>query len=440
MSNQDNRQKGRIAMGDWKKELMTLLWMKGRVSSGKGKQKPVSDRTLDAREAVLFMCMKQVRAMGFDIKSVYSLRGKHIEALLDKWKADGIGAGSIQNRLAILRALSRWIGKEGLVLPTRHYSLDAPERLRRQVSATDDKSWSARGVDPAQVIAMIAGLDHYVAMQLRLMDAFGLRREEAIQFKPHVCHQGNQLRVRDGTKGGRERMIPIESDKQRKVLEDAKQIVARWDGAIATPEQSLKQNLNRFDYIMQRAGLTKKGLGITAHGLRHQRLNDEFEQIAGVPSPVRQMSGVPVIIKGDPEKWKQAQQKVSSIAGHARLNIAAAYTGSAQSVKTPRLDWTAGLLPKQGEAAPAGGPSITVRHTTDTTDTTDREQEREEDGQASARDIAPAADSHHDGQQSGERADSIAFVVAGDGGSAAEEETVEPLLARTSHPLENRGK
>jgi len=348
MSNRDNQQQPGVAPGDWKRELTNLLQLKGRVSAGKRTPKPISDRTLDAREAILFMCMRQVRGLGYDIKSVYSLRGRHVEALVEKWKTEGVGAGAIQNRLAILRALSKWIGKEGMVLPTRHYALDNPERLRRRTSAKEDKSWSAKGIDPEKVFAAVTGKDQYVAMQLRLMEAFALRREEAIQFKPNKCHEGDQLRVRDGTKGGRERMIRITNDKQREVLDQAKRIVTRWDGAVAEPGRTLKQNLNRFDYIMGCVGLTKDGLGVTSHGLRHQRLNDLFEEVAGVPSPVRQMSeasGPVVIVKGDATKWKQALQIVSNTAGHSAIYKGAAYTGSARSVKRPgkpRLDWTAG--------------------------------------------------------------------------------------------------
>ena len=98
---------------------------------------------------------------------------------------------------------------------------------------------------------------------------------------------------------------------------------------------------SHFTYIMAKMGITRKDLGVTAHGLRHQRLNDIFEEVAGVPSPVRQAGGR--IVMGDPELWKQAQQKVSNVGGHARLSISSAYTGSVTSVGKPRLDWTAGL-------------------------------------------------------------------------------------------------
>jgi hypothetical protein len=175
MSHQDKQQQPGVAPGDWERELMNLLQMKGRVSSGKGVIKPISNRTLTAREEILFMCMRQIREMGYGIKSVYSLRGKHVEALVEKWKADGVGAGAIQNRLSILRALSKWIGKEGMVLPTRHYSLESPERLKRKTVATTDKSWSAKGIDPAKIAALAAEIDPYVGMQLQLIEAFGCR-------------------------------------------------------------------------------------------------------------------------------------------------------------------------------------------------------------------------------------------------------------------------
>lgn len=343
MSHLDNQQQPRLALGDWKRELTNLLQMKGRVAFGKnGKTKPISDRTLDAREDILFMCMRQVREMGYDIKSVYSLRGKHVDALVDRWKKEEISSGAAQNRLSVLRLLCHWMGKDGLVKPTKAYAGDNPDWLKRKVAATQDKSWSALGVDVKDVIRKVSYIDNYVAMQLKVIHAFGLRREESIQLKPFTAHEGMYLRVRDGTKGGRERIIPIESAYQREVLMEAKEAASRWDGSLGRPGRNLEQNINRFSYVMKKLGITRNGLGVTAHGLRHQRLNDLFEEVAGVPSPVRQTAW---IIKGDPVKWKQAQQKVSHIAGHARLSISTAYTGSARSVKrpgNPRLDWTAG--------------------------------------------------------------------------------------------------
>lgn len=43
----------------------------------------------------------------------------------------------------------------------------------------------------------------------------------------------------------------------------------------------------RLDCMMRKTGLTKKNLGVTLHGLRHQYLNERFEAIAGMqPTPL----------------------------------------------------------------------------------------------------------------------------------------------------------
>lgn len=345
--------------GDWKRELQDILQMKGRVTA-RGKTKPVSNRTLHAREMVMFMCMKQIREMGYDIQSVRSLKGKHVDALVARWKEEGISGGTIQNRLSNLRALCKWIGKEGMVQRTEKYAEagEDPKRLKREVVSREDKSWTARGVIPERMIQEVSLVDTRVGLQLKLIHAFGLRREEAIQFRPHVVDEGGVLRIREGTKGGRERMVPVESDNQRAVLEEAKRYVPRWDGHMGRPRKTLKQNIDHFSYVMAKMGITRKDLGVTAHGLRHQRLNDIFEEVAGIPSPVRQAGGGQRIVTGDPELWKQAQQKVSNVAGHARLSISSAYTGSVTSVGKPRLDWTAGQAQMRITSVEVKAPEI----------------------------------------------------------------------------------
>jgi hypothetical protein len=37
------------------------------------------------------------------------------------------------------------------------------------------------------------------------------------------------------------------------------------------PTRDLKRNLRRFDYVMEKFGITFAQLGVTAHGLRHIR-------------------------------------------------------------------------------------------------------------------------------------------------------------------------
>lgn len=87
------------------------------------------------------------------------------------------------------------------------------------------------------------------------------------------------------------------------------------------PRRDLKRNLRRLDYVLEKFGITLRKRGATGHGLRHEVLNDAYEDVAGVPSPVR--GGGPV----SPEQDRAARLAVSQLAGHARARAADAYCG-----------------------------------------------------------------------------------------------------------------
>lgn len=327
----------------YKTMLMELIVRYGKVKAV-GVKKPVSNRTQQWRESALFLMFAQLKEMGHKLESPYGFREAHIRKLVSRWETEGLSAATIQNRLSVARTFSEWIGKPGMVKASEHYVRDI-ERVRRHAAAVTDHSWSAAGIDVKAMIGMVSESDRYVGMQMQLMAAFGLRREEAVMFKPHRADHGDYIIVRDGTKGGRERSVQISNAGQRAVLNAAKEMVKKVDGHVGHPDRSLKQALRRFNYIMERHGVTRKNLGITSHGLRHQRLNDRFEEIAGIPSPVRQKASGEDAASGpvaiDPYKIDLARARVSEEAGHSRLSISSAYTGSTKTVKKPALDWSA---------------------------------------------------------------------------------------------------
>ncbi len=76
-----------------------------------------------------------------------------------------------------------------------------------------------------------------------------------------------------------------------------------------------------MDRVLAKIGITKKNLGVTGHGLRHQGLNDQYEKITGEPSAVR--GGKPV----DREFDAAARDHIAEIAGHGRRQIVSAYLG-----------------------------------------------------------------------------------------------------------------
>ena len=148
---------------------------------------------------------------------------------------------------------------------------------------------------------------------LWLIRAFGLRKREAIMFRPNEClvnfadtglplaeKQGEEyVRVRQGAKGGRPRFVPMNTPRRRPAIASARP-VGDWDHHAHTgdPDRDLKQNMVRFGYVLRKFGITSKGLGITAHGLRHEALIEEY-----------------IAIGSEPSGWPQQREGLGSLSG-----------------------------------------------------------------------------------------------------------------------------
>ena len=282
----------------WKDGLIYLLETKGRATSPrKGRHKPVSMKTIEKREIELFAAFGQLAQMGFHLRTLDNFKKKHVEALSRKWEADGLSASTIQNRISVLRTLAEWLGKSGMIGRSTDFVAD-PKSVTRTAAATYDHSWSAAGVDV-----------------------------EAVMFKPHRADKGIYIEVVDGTKGGRPRVVMIRTEAQRRVLEEAKAFVKGVNGHVGSPSRDLKSAIRRFGYVLGKCGVTKAGLGITAHGLRHETLCNLFEDLAGVPAPIRVANPREVLAQADPDKVELARAAVAEMAGHARISISSSYLG-----------------------------------------------------------------------------------------------------------------
>jgi hypothetical protein len=88
--------------------------------------------------------------------------------------------------LSFLRGLASWLSKPGFIRPPAFYGLELAEYQRSAINERD-KSWSAQGLDVDGLIDKVAAFDPYVGGMLRLIRAFGLRKREAIMFRPNEC-------------------------------------------------------------------------------------------------------------------------------------------------------------------------------------------------------------------------------------------------------------
>lgn len=307
---------------NWKKQVSELLRRFNAEHANRNKE--VSYKTRENRRDGIFLMGETLRKNGFKIRNIYNINNKHVECLVRIWEDTDKKPGTIQNNFSILKTFMSWMGTDIRLKPLTHYLKDKTAGERTFV-AQNDKSWEAAGVDPDVIIEAIEAEDKLVAIQIKLIACFGLRKKEAVCFRPWICEieNGTAIQVYDGTKGGRYRVIPIIDDVQREALEEAKKIIRSQTSHIGNPEKKLHQNMRRIQYLMTKHGITKNGKGVTLHGLRHSYANRRFKKLSGTVSPVQGGS----LQSFMSEEGKRYRLIISGELGHARIQITGSYIG-----------------------------------------------------------------------------------------------------------------
>ncbi|CAM3420599.1 integrase domain-containing protein [Paracidovorax anthurii] len=302
------------------------------------REKTVSHKTRHERARFLRRFFLDLKGKaGFrTVPDPRNLGQKHLHAMVQVWQREQLAPATIQTYLSFLRGLASWMNKPGFVRPPERYGLSL-EEYQRHEAAQHDKSWSAHGIDVEDVLAQVAQYDARIAASMRLAKVLALRRKESVMFRPfeHVVafeQTGLPAEQRKADeyvwtkgKGGRVRWVAIETDAQRDAVALARSLATSRDAHMGDPALSLKRNLRRLDYAFEKFGITKRLAGTTGHGLRHGNVNDLYEDITGVPSPVR--GGGPVA----PELDRAARLAVAARAGHSRMRASTAYIGAISS-------------------------------------------------------------------------------------------------------------
>ena len=215
-----------------------------------------------ARERILTMIANQLQEMGFKDMRAPSLKPKHVQALVERWKTEGLSVGTIKNRMTELRWWAEKIAKQNVVFKEN----DLYGIARRQYVTNVSKSRELTTGDLAKIT------DPYTALSLKLQASFGLRREESIKIRPLRADKGDRLALKASwTKGGRAREIPIRNDEQRQLLDEAKQFAKR--GSLIPRTMTYKQQMNRFKAQCMAAGIQH------VHGHRHQYAQQRYQEL-----------------------------------------------------------------------------------------------------------------------------------------------------------------
>lgn len=262
------------------------------------------------RRAMLKQMALDLKEGGFILPGASSIKPKHIEYLLERWREAELSDRTILNRLAVLRWWCEAVDKRSIMARSNDaYGVAKPK------APHIDRSYDLA----AEKLQWISCLR--VAASLELQAAFGLRREEAIKLRP-----GEAIKADDGTaihlkaswtKGGRPRTVPITSDAQRDLLARVAQLAGT--GSLIPRDKSYIQQLDPYKYQTLKAGIRN------AHGLRHGYAQRRYRELTGWEPPAK--GGVVPNTAAGLRTDLEARRQISAELGHNRIAITDVYLG-----------------------------------------------------------------------------------------------------------------
>ncbi|HGW5539172.1 integrase [Pseudomonas aeruginosa] len=257
----------------------------------------------------LALAARQLREAGFRQMKASSLKGKHVQTLLERWQGEGLSSGTIKNRLSHLRWWAEKIGKSG-ILPADNTQLGVAER--RYVTNISKAREMGSALDQIT--------DVHVRMSLQLQAAFGLRREESIKFQPSYADRGDHLALKGSwTKGGRARTVPITTPEQHEVLRAAHRLAGA--GSMIPAHKSYIQQRHIYDGQCKAAGLSNM------HGLRHRYAQVRYEALTGWAASAAGGPPRHALSAEQRELDTHARRTISRELGHDRPQITSVYCG-----------------------------------------------------------------------------------------------------------------
>lgn len=263
------------------------------------------------RKRGYIMIARELGEVGYGFEHAKNLKPKHVTAMLAHWKGKKLAAGTLKNRMSWFRRWAAECGKAGM-LPASNADLGIENR--RQF-----KGNKAKFLTPAELAAVN---DQRVRLALRLQQAFGLRREEALKFQPAMAdrHHGRRIELLPGwCKGGRGRTVEVSHPGQRALLEEVHAFCGK--GSLIPDDWNYRQAKTHYDNTTRRAGL--KNL----HGLRHWYAQFRYSRLSGQKAPAAGGRTEERMTAELIQRTRAARMEVSRELGHGRMDVTDTYLG-----------------------------------------------------------------------------------------------------------------
>ena len=220
----------------------------------------------------------------------------------------------MKNRLSVLRWWAQKIGR-GHILSK---SNDDYGIARRQYVTNVSKGIALAEESLEKITCP------YVRWSLILQRDFGLRKAEAILFRPSYAWTDRDrtfLHLKPSwTKGGRPRSVPVRTETQRETLAGVAAFCG--EGSLIPRGYKFYEQRGRYEYQTRKAGLS------ALHGLRHAYAQQRFFEMTGQPCPAlggkRRRDMTPHERAAD----DAVRLDISEELGHSRVDITTIYLGS----------------------------------------------------------------------------------------------------------------
>ena len=221
-------------------------WAKGKLTRGKLIQ--------NVRHITRSMARQGIQHIGH-------MKTKHMDRFFDELKARGLAPSTLQNYATACRDLAASIGKPSLI-SGKNADLGITRHDRYQpIHANHAKLASIREQLSIRDERLLAAYD--------LREAFGLRSKESLLSREVVERDGKAFLKVEGAKGGRPRLVEIETDQQRRAIEQVQHIIEESGTKSLIPRD---MDLKTF-YDYQRNTISALGVrradGSNMHAQRH---------------------------------------------------------------------------------------------------------------------------------------------------------------------------
>ena len=264
--------------------------------------------TQRTRRAIVKMMARQLGDMGFRQLKAKNLKEKHALALIERWRSEGLSAGTLKNRMGVLRWVYEKVNKSWMLAGRNaDYGIANRQYLSGVNKAREVTLESLKRIGSA-----------HVRLSVEMQRRFGMRREEAMKIQVAWADRGTYLKLKGSwTKGGRERTIPIRTEAQRELLDRVRALTG--NGSLIPASSTYIEHLKLYENQTRAAGLEK------LHGLRHAYAQERYRELTGWDAPA---AGGPSRDKLSEEQRQvdyDARMTISRELGHSREQVTIVY-------------------------------------------------------------------------------------------------------------------